>query len=248
LPLTSKGSPSIVVCEAGRDCSLRTETEVVGLLQKLQAQTRATTAEQKQATLHELQDWVRELSRETNANNEKLVTALYRKERQIKAASQASTLLRSFVNRARDVLDGFDRHAERVLDTRSQRELDEMSGYILAYNPIFNELREKADSYLKDTSDYWSAEVSSELRALIDEALEIHKQGIYPLNSTKLVIIDCIRKRPGPACPDREAARANVRAARKTAREVTLPRLEQFDKRATKWLDSLDDRLFESSK
>jgi len=248
LPLTSKGSPSIVVCDAGRDCSLRSEAEVVALVQKLQTQTRSQTAEEKQATFRELQEWIRELSRETNANNEKLVTALYRKERQVKAASQASTLLRTFANRARDVLDSFDRHAERVLDTHSQRELDEMSDYIVAYNPIFNEMREKADSYLKDTSDYWSAEVSSELRALIDEALELHKQGIYPLNSAKLVIIDCVKKRAGPACTDREAARTTVQAARKTAREVTAPRLERFDKRATKWLDSLDDRLFESSR
>jgi hypothetical protein len=247
LPLSHDGSP-IVVCEASRDCAVHSEAEIAALFQKLQAQTRSMTKTQKAEMLHELQDWIGQLSRETNANNEKLIKALYRKERQVKAASQASTLLRAFNNRARELLERFARHAERVLDSRSPRELDDMREAITAYNPIFNELNERADAYLKETNDYWSSEVSSELRSLIDEALEIHKQGIHSLNNTKLVIIDCIKKLPGPACPDIKAARTAVQMARKTTSEVTLPRLDRFDSRVTKWLSSLDDRLFDTDK
>jgi hypothetical protein len=248
LPLTREGSPSIVVCEASRDCAVHSEAEIAALLQKLQAQTRSMTKTQKAEILHELQDWIGQLSRETNANNEKLIRTLYQKERRIKAASQTSTLLRTFVNRARELLERFNRHAERVLQSHSQRELDDMSEAITAYNPIFNEMSERADAYLKETSDYWSSEASSDLRSLIDEALEIHKQGIHPLNGTKLVIIDCIKRRPGPACSNIEAARATVQAARKTTSGVTIPRLNRFDSRVTAWLSSLDDRLFDEHK
>jgi hypothetical protein len=248
VPLIRDGSPSIVVCEANRDCVLRSEAEITTFLQRLQTQTRTMSGPQMTAMFHELQESIARLSRDLNADNEKLIKALARKERQVKAATQAWTLLRTFSNRARELLERFDRHAERVLETRSQRELDDISNAITAYNPVFDELSERADAYVMETRDYWSSEVSNELRSLFDEALAIHKQGIYPLNRTKLVIIDCIKKRPGPACASIETAHAAVQAARKNMSEVTLPRLERFAGAAAKWRQPLDDQLFEANK
>jgi hypothetical protein len=242
LPLSSEGSPSIVVCEEGRDCNQLTTQEIASLIQKAQPRTQSMSAAEKQAFFREWADYARQLSRETNSDYAQLLTALLRKERQVAAASRTSLLLRRFVNQAREVLVRFDRHAERVLAHGDRRELEEMNKAYLAYNPVFDEMSERVDSYLKDTGDYWSAEVSAELRALIDEALEIHRQGIYTLNRTSMLIIDCLKKRP--ECPGPKASRAAVQAARTTVHEVTLPKLDRFEKRSTEWLNSLDDRLF----
>ncbi|HEX3478057.1 MAG TPA: hypothetical protein VHT91_23710 [Kofleriaceae bacterium] len=242
LPLSREGSPEIVVCEVGRDCNQLTTQQIAALIQKAQPRTQAMTAAEKQAFFREWADYARQLGRETNSDYAQLLGTLLRKERQVSAASRASVLLRRFVNQAREVLDRFDRHAERVLSHFDRRELDEMNKAYLAYNPVFDELSERADSYLKDAGDAWNPGVSAELRALIDEALEIHKQGIYTLNGMNTLINDCIGKRP--ECPGPEASRAAVQAARRTVIEVTLPRLDRFEKRSTQWLASLDERLF----
>src|SRR5436190_18917786 len=181
------------------------------------------TANDRAAFFRDWAAYARQLSTEMNANNAQLLAALFRKERQGAAASSASVFLKQFVNRAREVLVRFDRHAEHVLVVRDRAaraiELEEMRTADAAYNPIFDELTEKSDAYLKDTSDYWSPEVSSQLRALFDEALQIHQDGIYPLNTTLMLINDCIRRLP--RCPGTDAALTAVQKAAKTVRDVT---------------------------
>jgi hypothetical protein len=242
LPLSREGSPEIVVCEVRRDCNQLTTAEISALIQKAQPRTQSMTTAEKQAFFREWAEYARQLGRETNSDNAQLLTALLRKERQVAAASRASVLLRNFANQAREVLERFDRHAERLLAYGDRRESDEMTKAYLGYNPVFDELKQRADSYLRDAGDAWSPEVSAELRALIDEALAIHYQGIRTLNDTNALIIDCIKKRP--SCPGPEASRTAVHEACRAVREVTLPRLARFETRSKEWLDSLDDRLF----
>jgi hypothetical protein len=242
LPLSREGSPEIVVCQVRRDCNQLTTAEISALIQKAQPRTQSMTTAEKQAFFREWAEYARQLGRETSSDNAQLLTALLRKERQVAAASRASVLLHNFANQAREVLERFDRHAERLLAYGDRRESDEMNKAYLDYNPVFDELKQRADSYLRDAGDAWSPEVSAELRALIDEALAIHYQGIHTLNDTHVLIIDCVKKRP--SCPGPEASRAAVRQACRTVREVTLPRLARFEARSKAWLDSLDERLF----
>jgi len=242
LALSSQGTPSVVVCETGRDCSQLSEADVVRIIQKALPQIRSMTANEKAAFFREWADYARQLSRDANADIAQLFTALVRKERQITAASQASNFLLAYVNKVREVVVRFERHAERALVNRDLKGFDDINKAIVAYNPIFDQLSEKTDGYLKETSDYWSTDVSAELRALFGEAREFHKQCIYPLNVTKELINACIRREP--ECPGMAAARRDVQKARSSLRNVTTPRLDRFEKRATDWLDSLDGRLF----
>jgi hypothetical protein len=245
--LSREDSPSIVVCEAHKDCALMTAADISALIQKSQSQVRSMTASERAAFFRDWAAYARQLSTEMNANNAQLLAALFRKERQVAAASSASVFLKQFINRARELLVRFERHAEHVLVVRDREarahELEEMKKAYLAYNPIFDELREKSDAYLKDTSDYWSPEVSGQLRALFDEALQIHQNGIYPLNTSSMLINDCIRQLP--RCPGPDAALKAVQEATKTVRDVTSPQLDRFEKRAKQWLGSLDDQLFD---
>jgi hypothetical protein len=242
LPLSREGSPSIVVCEVGKDCGLLDASEVTALIQKAQARAQSMNAAEKAAFFHDWAEYARQLSQETQSDNAQLLAALVRKERQIAASSRASVLLRQYINRARELLVRFDRHAERALSYPSKAQFQQMNEAFLAYNPVFDEMNDHADAYRKETSDYWSSEVSAELRALIDEAMAIHRQEIYPLNRTLTLITDCLGKRP--ACPGGDAALAAVQQAVRESRDATLPRLEAFDRKTTDWLESLNDRLF----
>jgi hypothetical protein len=241
LPLSREGSPSIVVCEAGHDCGLLSAAEVTALIQKARPRAQAMSAEDKAAFFRDWAAYARQLSQETKSDNAELLAALVRKERQIAASSRASVLLRRYVNRARELVVRFERHAERALAYPSAAHVQQINQAAVAYNPVYDEMNVGTDAYRKETSDYWSPEVSAEFRALIDEALEIHTQGIYPLNRTLTLINDCISKQP--SCR-RDAARAAVERAVQNAAGVTLLRLERFDKKTTEWLDSLDGRLF----
>jgi hypothetical protein len=245
LPLSREGSPSIVVCEVGKDCGLLNAAEVSALIQKAQTRAQLMSPAEKAAFFHDWAEYARQLSQETNSDNAQLLAALVRKERQIAASSRASVVLRQYVNRARELLVRFDRHAERALSYPSKAQFKQMNEAFLAYNPVFDEMNDHTDAYRKDTSDYWSPEVSAELRALIDEAMEIHRRGIYPLNRTLTLITDCLGKRP--ACPGGDAALAAVQQAVRESRDVTLPRLDAFDRKATDWLESLNGRLFGDS-
>lgn len=247
LPLSHEDSPSIVVCEARSDCTLNTTAEVIRLLHKAQPQVRPMTASEREAFFRDWVEYTRQVSQDTNANNAKLLTALVRKERQVAAASRAAILLKRFANRARELLVRFDRHAEQVLVQRDRAvrasELKEMNEAYVAYNPVFDELTEQSEAYLTETGDYWSPEVSVGLRALFDEALRIHHDGIYPLNTASTLINHCVRKLP--ECPGSDTARAAVQRATKSVREVTLPQLDRFEARSKGWLGALDDQLFD---
>jgi hypothetical protein len=242
LALTREGSPSIVVCEAGRDCGLQNAEDVAALIQKARSQAKVMDAEQKAAFFREWLIYARQLSQETSAENEKLFSALVSKERQITASVRASKLLRRFGNRARELVVRFERHAERALAYPTPRPIQQINQASLVYNPVFDEISEHADAYRKETADYWNAEVSGQFQALVDEALEIHRQDIYTLNAVLTLINDCRHKQRG--CPGADRARARVKQAVRRAHTVTEPRLDRFEKRTRDWLKSLDDKLF----
>jgi hypothetical protein len=241
LAITCEGSAPVVVCRSGQDCQLSGADQVSAMLAKAESRIRNMTSEQMMAFFEEWKAHASEVGRETQAPNAQLIEALVKRERRIEAASEASSLLKRFANRSREILDRFVRHAPKALDHPSPMPFEQMNEASKAYNPVFDELSEQADAYRKKTSDYWSSEVSAEFQALVDRALAIHQLYIRPLNTELTLINDCVRKQPG--CPGAAAARAQVTQAVEKTRAEAIPALDEFEKDTKDWLQTLNERL-----
>jgi hypothetical protein len=199
------------------------------------------TMEQTRAFLQALEAHTSELSREADVDNKEFLAALVHGERRVEASSDASELLKRFTNRSREILDRFVRHAPTALDHPSPKPFEMMNEARSAYNPVFDELSEQSDAYVKKTSDYWSSDVSAEFQSLIDRALAIHRQYIHSLNAELTLINDCVHRQPG--CPGKDAARAQVARAVEKTRGEAMPALDQFERDSKAWLQSLNERL-----
>jgi hypothetical protein len=241
LPLTCEGSPAVVVCRTGQDCQLSGTDQVSAMLGKAESRIRDMTNEQMRTFFEEWIAHTSEVSREANADNAELLAALVHGERRVEASSDASELLKRFTNRSREILDRFVRHAQAALDHPSHKPFEMMNEARSAYNPVFDELSEQSDAYVKKTSDYWSSDVSAEFQSLVERALAIHQQYIRSLNAELTLINDCVHRQPG--CPGKDAARAQVARAVEKTRGEAMPALDQFERDSKVWLQSLNERL-----
>lgn len=240
IPLGRGWSPTIVVCRVKRDCPLLTLEEARRLVQQAKpAVVQATlTAREKEAFFA---GWKKRLE-EQGMRNGPLVEELRRKERQVAAARAASELLSRFTNRAREIVDRFRRYAPDALDHPSSGPFLQINSAIAAYNPVYDDLNEKADSYRKATADSWGRVRSGEFQRLVGEALRIHGR-IYELNELGTLITDC--RHGWKTCRDRPAARARILdGAGRIAGEVDAD-LNVFASKQNAFLERLDEQLFD---
>jgi hypothetical protein len=238
LPITHQGSPTIVVCEVKRDCDVLTMEEAGRLIQRAKPSATRLSAGDKE-DLFRL--WRDSLEAQGMQSGE-LVEALRRKERQVAASRAASELLSRFATRALEIVDRFRRHAPDALDHPSVGPLTQINAAVAAYNPVYEEMSEKADSYRKATADSWGEARSVQFQALVDEALDVHSR-IYSLNELAGLITDC--RHDWTTCPDKAAARSRILdGVGRIAVEVES-RLQRFQRRKTAFLETLNEELFE---
>jgi hypothetical protein len=239
LPITHQASPTIVVCEVEKDCDLLTMEEAVRLIKRAKPTTVSLGAEDKESLFRQWRDHLKNQGMERG----ELVEALRRKERQVAAARAASELLSRFGTRAKEAVERFRRYGPDALDHPSAGPITQINDAIASYNPVFNEMNERADSYRKATADAWGKKRSTEFQALIDDALAIHTR-IYSLNELGQLITDC--RHGWKTCPDRKAARSRVLdGAGRIAVEVDA-QLLSFGQRRKAFLEDLNEELFEA--
>jgi hypothetical protein len=241
VPVSRWEPPTIVVCEVEKDCGLLTTEEAARLVRRAIPSVASLRAEDKEAWF---KLWREFLNGQGLVGGE-LVEAILKKERQVAAASAASELLSRFSNRANEVVDRFRRYGPDAIAHPSVGPVTQINAAIAAYHPIYDELKEKTDSYRKATAESWGEERSAEFQSLVDEALRIH-QRIYALNALGTLITDC-RHGWEKTCPDKAAAIVRVRvAAEHTAGEVESE-LTAFAWRRDRFLEALDEELLEAA-
>ncbi len=238
LPITHQGSPTIVVCEVKRDCDLLTMDEAARLIKRAKPSATRLSAEDKEDLFRLWRDSLRAQGMQSG----ELIEALRKKERQVSASRAASELLSRFATRAVEIVDRFHRHAPDALDHPSAGPITQINAAIAAYNPVYEEMSEKADSYRKATADAWGGVRSVQFQALVDESLDIHSR-IYSLNELARLITDC--RHGWTTCSDRAAARTRILdGVGRIAVEVES-RLQLFQRRKTAFLETLNEELFE---
>ena len=107
-----------------------------------------------------------------------------------RSGNAASELLKRFSNRAGEVVDRFRRYGPDAIAHPSAGPIAQINAAIEAYAPVYDELKEKTDSYRKATAEFWGEGRSAEFQALVDEALRIHER-VYSLNALGTLITDC---------------------------------------------------------
>lgn len=241
VPVSRWEPPTIVVCEVEKDCALLTSEEAARLVRRAIPSVASFSAEDKEAWFKLWRDFLKGQGMVSG----ELVETLLKKERQVAAASAASELLSRFSNRAIEVVDRFRRYGPDAIAHPSVGPITQINAAIDAYHPVYDELKEKTDSYRKATAESWGEERSAEFQALVDEALRIH-QRIYALNALGTLITDC-RHGWEKTCPDKTAAIVRVRvAAEQTAGEVDSE-LTTFVRRRNRFLETLNTELLEAA-
>jgi len=238
--ITHQGSPSIVVCEVHGDCELLTLDEATRLIGRAKPVAAKLSSEEKESLFRA---WLEKLE-EQGMQSGRLVEALQRKERQIGASRAASELLSKFSLRAREVFDRFRRHAHEAIDYPSPGPSAQINEAVARYNPVFDEMKEKGDSYRKATADYWGASRSAEFQRLLQDALAIHAE-IYTLNDLATLINDC--RNGMRSCADRAAARTRVLDGVDRVGGDVDARLGRFDRSTGSFLEAMNEALFEAT-
>jgi hypothetical protein len=143
----------------------------------IQRDTKALTPQQLDTRLREWGESVRE---QTGQDNEAFIKLMVKKQGQIQEFTRVTILFTKFLNRSKEILAVFRRYApEAVGFPEAARQ---MVTTVNIYGEVFNEMSESGAVYQGIVETYWGKSSADEYRRLLDLALKIHREDIYPLN------------------------------------------------------------------
>lgn len=100
---------------------------------------------------------------------------------QIRAYGELSLFLNGYANRTTEMFMSFDNHAVEAIGYKNSGPTDQLNEAIKAYNPSFNELRDKSDQYIAEVQSFWGIDSAEAAKVILTEALTLHKSNILPL-------------------------------------------------------------------
>lgn len=103
---------------------------------------------------------------------ERLRQLFERKRGQLVAFREVSTFWRSYLGRAKDLRDSFERNAPRAM--RDSRYFEQLNTAIKAYNDAFAEMDGKGESYGAAVGRYWGPEQEDAYSDILAAAWEFH--------------------------------------------------------------------------
>lgn len=184
----------------------------------IQHDTQSLTPQQLDARLKEWGESVRE---QTGQDNEAFLKLMVRKQGQIQEFTRVTALFAKFLNRSKEILAAFRRHAPDAVGFPAAE--DQMVMVVKAYAEVFNEMSESGAVYQGIVETYWGKSAADEYRRLLDLALQTHREDIYPLND----VLGFINKLNHAKVEDRKSQAI----AAKTIRGLTDPLLQRLEPR-----------------
>lgn len=179
----------------------------------IQRDTQSLTPQQLDARLRE---WAESVREQTGQDNEAFVKLMVKKQGQIQKFTEVTTPLTKFLNRGKDFLAVFQRYAPIAVGFPEAEQ--ELMAAVRTYNEVFNELSESGKVYEAVVGTYWGESSAGEYRRLLDRALQIHREDIYPLNEAVVLI----NKLNFNQIKDKKERQATVDSLRGSTQAITL--------------------------
>jgi hypothetical protein len=168
----------------------------------IQRDTKSLTPQQLDSRLRE---WAESVKEQTGQENEAFVRLMVKKQGQIQEFTRVTAVLAKFLNRGQEIAVVFRRYAPIAVG------FPEAQGHLMetvrAYEPVFNEIKEMGEVYQAVVETYWGKSSADEYRRLLDRALQIHVEDIYPLNDVVTLINQLSYKKIKDKEEQQEAAR-----------------------------------------